>query len=71
MPAADTLVVAVAEKPEPKLYAVPPVAVKVELVKLQFKLFALVIFAVGAVVLCVSETLAVAVQPFAPCTVTV
>ena len=71
MPAVDTLVVAVAEKPAPKLYAVPPVAVKVELVKVQFKLFALVIFAVGAVVFCVSETLAVAVQPFAPCTVTV
>ena len=59
------------EKPAPKLYAVPPVAVKVELVKVQFKLFALVIFAVGAVVLCVTATLAVAVQPFADCTVTV
>ena len=71
MPAAETLVVAVAEKPAPKLYAVPPVAVSIEVVFVQFKLLAEAKPAVGEVVFCVSETLAVAVQPFAPCTVTV
>ena len=49
----------------------PPVAVNTELVTEQVKLFADVAVAVGAVVLDVTATLAVAEQPFALRTVTV
>ena len=70
MPAAITVEVAVALKPLPKSYIVPPVAVNTLLVSVQFKLLAEVKPAVGKG-LTVVVAFAEAVQPLPSVTVTV
>jgi hypothetical protein len=63
--------VAFVPKPFDHKYVPPPLAVLVTLVVVQVKFIEPVMLAVGRLPSCVTEVVAVAVQPFEPVTVTV
>ena len=64
-------VVAAVASPLLQLYDAPPAAVSVVEVVVQFSTLTPVMLAIGGVVFTVTACVAVAVQPFAPVTVTV